>query len=119
MAIRVCINGVNAGKGTHVSVYALLLRGKYDARLKWPFVGTLAYTLLNQLDENNHYTRTLSIETAHNACVGSASGFPKFIPHSALGHDTSKNTRCLKDGTLYISVEVKVADHKPWLECSI
>ena len=119
MAIRVCINGVNAGKGTHVSVHVLLLRGKYDARLKWPFVGTLAYTLLNQLDENNHYTRTLSIETAHNARVGGASGFLKFIPHSALANDISKNTWYLKDGTLYFSVEVKVTDHKPWLECSM
>ena len=119
MAIRVCVNGFNTGRGTHVSVHALLLGGKYIARLKWPFVGTLTCTLLNQLDENNHYTRTLSIETAHNLRVGSTSGFSKFIPHSALAHDTGKNTQYLKDGTLYFSVEVKVTDHKPWLECSL
>jgi hypothetical protein len=39
--------------------------------------------------------------------------YSDFIAHSKLAH---KNTQYLKDDTLYFSVSVLAADHKPWLE---
>ena len=41
--------------------------------------------------------------------------------HQDHNSEYIQTCRYLKDGTLYISVEVEVevTDHKPWLECSI
>ena len=118
MSLMVIVNGYGPGEGTHVSVHAPILEGEYDAELKWPFVGEVTYTLLNQLEDSNHHTRTLSIGTTHNAQVGDRWGIPQFIPHSALTEDPVKNTQYLKDDTLYFRVSVQVADYKPWLECT-
>ena len=38
----------------NVSVFAAILEGEYDAELKWPFVGKVHITLLNQLNDRNH-----------------------------------------------------------------
>ena len=109
---------VNASSGEDiVSVYAVLLKGKFDAGLNWPFVGKVAITLLNQLRDNDH--RTMILTTVTNARVGDKWGFQKFIRYSALAHDPVKNTQYLKDNTLYFRVSVEVSDHKPWLDCKI
>ena len=113
MALRVFANGNSSGEGTHVSVYAVILEGKFDKGLKWPFVGEVTVTLLNQLEDKNHYTQTMALEDAHNACVGNTLGLHEYIRHS---HEAAKNTQYLKDDTLYFRVSAKVADHKPWLE---
>ena len=118
MSLMVIVNGYGGGEGTHVSVFAAILKGEYDAELKWPFVGEVTYTLLNQLEDSNHHTRTQSIDTAKNAQVGNRWGISEFIPHSALAHDPFENTQYLKDDTLYFRVSVQVADYKPWLECT-
>ena len=111
MAIQV---NASSGKGPHgiVSVYAVLLKGQHDAELSWPFVGKVAITLLNQLEDNKHKTKITNVT---NARVGDKWGFQQFGIHSALAHDT----QYLKNDTLYFRVSVEVSDHKPWLECSI
>ena len=115
MSLVVDANGWGPCKGTHVSVHAVILKGEYDAELKWPFVAEVTYTLLNQLEDSNHHTRTLSLD---NTQVGSRWGIPGFIAHSALAHDPFENMQYLKDDTLYFKVSVQVADYKPWLECT-
>ena len=122
MAIRVYAKGDESSEGTHVSVFAPILEGKYDTELRWPFVGKVTITLLNQLEDNNHKTKKLTLDAENCAMVngptGSAWGFSKFIHHSELAHNRAKNTQYLKDDTLYFRVSVKVSDHKPWLECT-
>ena len=123
MCIRVYANGDGSGKGTHVSfthvsLYAALLEGAYDASLSWPFMGTVTFTLLNQLADDNHHSSTLKYKTKYNANVGSNWGYDQFISHSGLSHDPVKNTQYLKNDTLYFRVTVVVGDHKPWLVCT-
>ena len=62
IALRVYANGNGAGKGTHVSVFAVISEGAY---VKWPFVGKVTVTLLNQLQDMNHH----SMVTLFNANV--------------------------------------------------
>ena len=38
MTLEVCANGFGDGKGTHLSVFADILEGEYDAGLKWPLL---------------------------------------------------------------------------------
>ena len=94
MAIRVDANGTGTCKGTHVSVFACFLEGKYDAELKWPFEGKITFTLLNQLEDDNHHQTIANITRENNLRPGGLGmGFADFIAHSALSYDPDKNTR--------------------------
>ena len=61
---KICLgvdaNGYDKGAGTHVSVYAYLMKGKNDDNLPWPFTGKVTITLFNQLADEKHHTRTVS-----------------------------------------------------------
>ena len=118
MCIRVCANGVGDGEGSHMSVYTKLLKGRYDNQLHWPFLGTVTYELLNQLEDGNHHRMVNTFITNNNMRVGVIRGYPKFLPHSSLGHNPATNTQYLLDDTLYFRVSVKVDNHKPWLVCT-
>ena len=41
MCINVHANGWSNGAGTHVSVTVYLMRGEYDSRREWPFIGDI------------------------------------------------------------------------------
>ena len=118
MCIRVDADGAGSGHSTHVTPSAKLLEGAYDSSLSWPFMGTVTFTLLNQLADDNHHSEILVYETKYNANVGSCWGKLQFISHSALSHDPVKNTQYLKNDTLYFRVTVVVGDNKPWLVCT-
>ena len=118
MCIWVVPNGDTTGRGTHVSVDAVLLEGAYDASLFWPFVGTVTLTLLNQLDDGNHHIRSIECEKDDFVGVGERVGNPQFISHAALPYNSVKNTQYLKNDTLYFRTSVKVARRKPWLVCT-
>ncbi len=107
--VRVDANGYGDGKGTHVSVSACFIEGKYDAKLNCV---TTCITLLNQWEDSNHHQLTMNIVSSDNMKIGTRGmGTTKFISHSELA-----SKPYLKDDTLYFSVSVVVAGHKPWLE---
>ena len=118
MCTSVDANGRGDGKGTHVSVFTELLKGRYDDQLHWPFLGTVTYEVLNQLADDKHYSRVCIYVADADMQVGSCRGFTKFFPHSSLCHDPATNTQYLLDDTLYFRVSVTVANHKPWLVCT-
>ena len=113
MCLRVDANGNGDGKGTHVSLYSYLMRGKFDSHLKWPFRGNITIQLLNQLKNKRHwavtipYTNGTSEASAARVTDGERSlgrGKPKFIPHSALGLSVASNCQYLKDDCLMFRV---------------
>ena len=116
MALDVCAAGCGLSVGTHVSVHAWYLDGEYDAQLKWPFIGKITFTILNQLEDKNHHQKTITLTATDNTQAGSCRGHPLFIPHSALDYDAVNNTQYLKDNTLYFRMSIEPADHKPWLQ---
>ena len=119
MHIGVDANGFGNGKGTHITVSAVLLKGRYDDQLHLPFQGTVRYELLNQLADDNHYSRVAVHYAGNNTYVGVSKGHNKFFPHSSLLCDPATNTQYLLDDTLYFRVSVMtVANHKPWLVCT-
>ena len=101
VAIEVYANGYSEGKGSHLSVYAYILKGKHDAELKWPFVGRISITLLNQLENKNHFAKTIVMEAERNLHAKDNWGYPKFISNTKLMHDPVKNIQYLKDNALY------------------
>ena len=118
MEVQVYASGRADGKSTHVSVYVHMLEGKYDAELKWPFIGNVTVQILNQLDDRNHHKKIIHMKET-NMVVGAGWGYHKFIPHFDLAYDPGWNdAQYLKNDILYFRVSVDIPDHKPWLECT-
>ena len=116
MKILVDINGDEDG---YISVYTKLVRGDYDDKLKWPFIGEVNITLLNQLEDAGHYKRTITIPREANFCVGNNWGNPSFLHRLHLRYNEKHYTQYLKDDTLYFRVSVWTKDNKPWLHCTV
>ena len=74
MAIRVDANGdgTNDNVGSYVSVYALLLEGKYDTELSWSFVGKVTFILLNHLEDTMLQRKQVLNMTCHEVCLSSS-----------------------------------------------
>ena len=118
-------DGNDEGAGTHVSVYAYLMRGRNDDNLPWPFTGEVTIALLNQLEDKNHHTYTvtflhsndLSKRVVNSDRASTGYGMPEFISHDKL---TAKNYQYLKDDSLFFRIEVQAAKPvKPWLTCTV
>ena len=117
MCLCVYANGWKAGKGTHISVYACLMRGEFDDLLKWPFQGRVTVAMLNQLEDNHHITKTTAFtDKAEAKQVGrvtdgerSPSGLGRhtFIAHTDLSYKPAKNCQYLKYDCLQFRI-VKV-----------
>ncbi len=58
MVLMVFPYGNRAGSGTHLSLYFYMIKGEYDHQLKWPFLGEITVTLVDQRLER-HKTETL------------------------------------------------------------
>ena len=107
MCLRVFMNGCGEGKGTHVSVYAHLMRGEFDAHFKWPFQGdNITIAMLNQLEDNSHTENTFKFATTCDSkAIGrvtdgeiapSGLGCPTFIAHTELNYKPANNCQYLK-----------------------
>ena len=122
---RLCIypNGAGDGKDDHVSVFINVMPGEYDDTLEWPLRGKFTVSMLNQLENRNHYGLSISFDenTKNSACKKekedeSGWGLPKFTLQSYLGFNSQSNTQYLKDDTLYFRVDVTLhSTTKPWL----
>ncbi len=115
--IRVYANGSGGigSKGSHLSVFACIVEGKYDDDLNWPFVGTVTVELLNQLKDKGHYSKVIDFIsqdnlTPHSLCWG----FEQFYPIMSLRNFT---TQYLENDTLYFRIYAQASGHRPWLEC--
>jgi TNF receptor-associated factor 4 len=129
MCIRVVANGDGQGKDTHISVYAVVMRGDYDDNLEWPIKGTVIVELLNHLRDDTHHAirfsypegrgdvSTQRVTTGDRAKRGY--GKTRFIPYTELGLNKQKNCQYLKDDGLYFRITVETVNPKPWLSCSI
>uniref|UniRef100_A0A8D0CQM1 MATH domain-containing protein n=1 Tax=Sander lucioperca TaxID=283035 RepID=A0A8D0CQM1_SANLU len=108
--IQVYLNGDGEGRGTHLSLYVVLMPGDFDALLPWPFRQTVSLSVLDQSGAANH--RSLSFrpdpasksfqrpaaESVNNVAVG----FSCFIPLNEFA-------AYVKDDTLFVKVKVDMA----------
>ena len=125
MCLKVHANGFGEGEGSHVSVFAYLMRGIHDDHLPWPFKGTVTIELLNQLEDDHHYSTNVVFPSDEDDVSGrvvnqerSSTGYgsPRYIPHSALGYDEVKHCQYLMNDCLYFRVKAEaVSSSKPWL----
>ena len=94
---------------------------KDDDTLPWPFTEKVTITLLNQLEDENHYKHTSIFRPDGNTSrrvvdgerAPSGYGFPRFILHDHLHYNVVISSQYLKGDCLYL--QVKSEPEKPWL----
>ena len=124
MCVSIDANGVDEGYGTHVSLYVNMMKGDYDANLKWPFRGSITVSLLNQRHQERQESgqieeKVVFLPEAPLAVSGrvlnglevaeEGLGIPKFFAHTSLGFNTAKNVEYLRHDCLHLKVcEVEI-----------
>ena len=112
LCLEVYANGYGDGKGTHVSIFVVLMRGEHDQHLQWPFTGDIIIELLNWREDKEHHKMTLLLDESdgfvqvtkgmyENNC-----GFDQFISHSSLPYNSTTNTEYLQEDCLRLRVSV-------------
>ena len=114
---KMCIKAyIGDEKPTHVSVSIHLMQGENDDNLKWPFKGTIKVSLLNQLEDRQHFTRQVWSPDCRipEYISGRVTGRDKavngwrvddFIPQQDLVYNSYKNCQYLKDNTVFCRVD--------------
>lgn len=114
MCIRCYLNGDGSGKGTHISVFFVMMKSEHDDLLPWPFKQKVTISLLNQetpSDSSSHITQSFMPDAKSSSFqkptkdMNIASGFPKFAPRSVLNEKRYSN-----NDTIYFKVKVDLSD---------
>ena len=110
MCIRTYLNGDGIGKGTHISLFFVVMRSEQDNLLPWPFKQSVRFTLINQKNPAASITEAFvpdlnspSFQKPEND-MNIASGFPKFARQSVL-HDENFTV----GNTIYIKCQVDLS----------
>ncbi|XP_063066145.1 TNF receptor-associated factor 2 isoform X2 [Engraulis encrasicolus] len=108
MCLRLYLNGDGTGRSTHLSLFFVVMRGKYDALLKWPFSQKVTLMLLDQ-NNREHIIDAFRPDTSSTSFqrpisdMNIASGCPLFCPLAKLA--SAKNSY-VKDDTIFIKAIV-------------
>ena len=99
--LRIYPNGFNGGASTHLSVVVYSLKSDHDAALKFPVKFTITLQLLNQHNDQNHYTRDIQCKITTKGITHVHIGYGWiFIPQAALDWNSVEHTQYLKDDCL-------------------
>lgn len=110
VCMRLYLNGDGAGKGTHISLFFVVMRGEYDALLLWPFKHKVTFFLMDQ-NHREHVIDAFRPDLSSTSFqrpvkeMNVASGCPLFFPLSRL--HSPKHAYC-KDDTLFVKCIVDV-----------
>lgn len=115
MAIKVYLNGDGEGRGTHLSLYVVLMPGDFDELLLWPFRQTVSLSILDQSGARNHHSLSFRPDPASRSffrpdpkSVGNlAVGFSCFCPLNQL--EAGKNAIYVRDDTLFVKAKVDMS----------
>uniref|UniRef100_A0A3P8ZQ82 TNF receptor-associated factor n=1 Tax=Esox lucius TaxID=8010 RepID=A0A3P8ZQ82_ESOLU len=107
MCLRIYLNGDGTGRGSHLSLFFVVMRGLSDALLKWPFNQKVTLMLLDQ-SNREHIIDAFRPDITSSSFqrpvseMNIASGCPLFCPLSKLD---AKNSY-IRDDTIFIKAIV-------------
>ena len=111
MCARLYLNGDGMGKGTHLSLFFVVMKGPFDALLSWPFKQKVTMAIINQAGKK-HVTDTFRPDSQSNSFqrptlkeMNVASGCPMFIRLEHL-----LNGGFVKDDCIFLRVVVETND---------
>ena len=106
MCAKIYMNGDGFGKGSHLSLFFVVMRGNYDALQTWPFQKKITMMLLDQgngdhmIDAFNSDPQSSSFQRPKSD-MNIASGSPLFMPLDSLN-----NRQYIKDDVMFIKIIV-------------
>ena len=106
MCAKIYMNGDGFGKGSHLSLFFVVMRGDYDALQTWPFQKKITMMLLDQGNGDHmidafHSDPQSSSFQRPKSDMNIASGSPLFTPLDSLN-----NRQYIKDDVMFIKVIV-------------
>lgn len=108
LCLRLYPNGDGLGKGTHLSLFIVIMKSEYDALLHWPFRSKVKLSLMDQETHKKNHSDSFTPDPTSNSFkrptsnANIASGFPMFIPQSL-----AENPVYLKDDVIFVKAEVE------------
>ena len=108
LCLRLYILGDGIGKGTHMSLFFVVMRGEFDNILQWPFTHKVTFRLLNQAGGKDITDGFLPDPMSSSfkkpkTDMNVASGCPRFV---SIGDVRSGGF--IADDTIFIKVKVDV-----------
>ena len=107
---RVYLNGDGMGRGTHISVFFTVMRGRFDALLRWPFRQKVTIILLDQ-DNDEHVIdafrpvpNSASFQRPRSE-MNVASGCPLFCSRAELNKHAY-----VRDDVMFLKITVDTFD---------
>ena len=122
MCARIYLNGDGVGRGTHISVFFVVLRGQYDAILRWPFRQKVTFMLFDQ-DNVQHVIKAFRPDPNSPSFqrprreTNIASGCPMFCSLTELN-----NHAYVRDDTMFLKIIVDITDflnQDPWIHSAL
>ena len=106
MCAKIYMNGDGFGKGSHLSLFFVVMRGDYDALQTWPFQKKITMMLLDQGNGDHmidafHSDPQSSSFQRPKSDMNISSGSPLFMPLDSLN-----NRQYIKDDVMFIKVIV-------------
>ena len=106
LCLRLYILGDGIGKGTHMSLFFVLMRGEFDNILQWPFISKVTFRLLNLAGGKDIVDSFLPDPMSSSfkkpkTDMNVASGCPRFVSISDV-----KSGGYIVDDTIFIKVKV-------------
>ena len=110
MCLRLYILGDGIGKGTHMSLFFVIMKGEFDNILHWPFTHKVTFKLINKhggCDVVESIRPGLFSSSFHQpkSDMNVASGCPRFVSIKELLQEGF-----IVDDTIFIEVEVDTSD---------
>ncbi|XP_020846235.1 TNF receptor-associated factor 1 isoform X3 [Phascolarctos cinereus] len=109
LCLRIYLNGDGTGKGTHLSLFIVVMKGEYDALLEWPFRNKVTFMLLDQ-NNREHVTDSFHPDPTSGSFQrpqgesNIASGRPMFFPLNKL---QSPKHAYVKEDTVFLKCVVE------------
>lgn len=110
MCARIYLNGDGMGRGTHISVFFVVMRSQYDAILRWPFRQKVTFMLMDQ-DNVEHVIDAFRPDPSSSSFqrprreTNIASGCPMFCSLTELN-----NHAYVRDDAMFIKIIVDTSD---------
>ena len=130
MCLRIHPNGAGNAKGTHMSVFFVLMRGDYDDLLPFPFQQEVTITLVDHSTIGGHVTETIQPEPNTRAFdrptsasgMNSASGCQRFVSLDTLHSRTATGQIFIENDTVTVRVHTLprwCLSQGPWLAVTL
>ena len=111
---KMCLNvNQHYSNCNYFAVGVRLMCGEFDHLLKWPVENSIAFEILNQMQDSGHYRLTAvfaGTRKAYRVTGGERSedGEGGFVPYDTLNYDSANRCQYLKNNCLRIRVSLVV-----------